>query len=84
MLLDKYSNEELNAEIERRKQIKRKAPEPLENLVWQPLLNVCRDYLHELETLGFADDDYPHYIFEAAITAIYGADIWTYINSVKE
>lgn len=80
MALDSFSDKELKDELERRERTKPTAPPVLDNPNWKPLLDVCHDYLHELEVMGWADDDYKHYIYEAALDAIYGKDVWNFIN----
>ena len=77
--------EELKAELARREQDAKQvsAPQPREMPNYSQLIAVCHDYIHELATLGYADEDYPHYIYEAALTAIYGEDVWKFINSKK-
>jgi hypothetical protein len=76
---------ELRVELERREQAEKQAsiPQPLEMPNYQQLINTCHDYIHELAMLGYADEDYKHYIYEAALEAIYGNDVWTFINKAR-
>jgi hypothetical protein len=81
--LSNLSDDELNTELERRKKSDIAMPQPLPSPSWGALLNTCRDYLIDLRDQGWADDDYPHYIYEAALTAIYGDSVWPFINKAR-
>jgi hypothetical protein len=85
-MLQNISDEDLKVEVERRKKEshQKRIPVPLDNIDFQPLLAICHDYIHELATLGYAAEDYSHYIFEAAVTAIYGKDVWAFVNHPEE
>lgn len=54
-----------------------KKPKPLEQPNYKELEELCEYHLKHLND----DDDSEHYIYEAAIEAIYGEDVWDYINS---
>lgn len=46
------------------------------------LISVCEEYLDFLESDDYYEDnDYDHYIYEAALEALYGEDVWLWINS---
>jgi hypothetical protein len=46
-----------------------------------PLRKLCQDYLEYIAGPDYHEDnDYDHYIFEAAMTAFYGLEIWEWIN----
>lgn len=45
------------------------------------LRNICQAYIDELDEKGWADDDTTHYIFEAAMEAVFGKDVWIWVNS---
>jgi hypothetical protein len=54
--------------------------------IQQPTLNdlrkICQDYLDFLDGDDYHDDnDYKHYIFEKAMEAMFGNEVWKYINS---
>lgn len=62
------------------KELKPEVPEPLENPDYTNLRDTCKGYLNELHEKGYANEDYSHYIFEEAMNAIYGKDVWKFIN----
>jgi len=76
--LSTFTDNQLQEEIERRKKqdvaIKTR-PTPIDNPDWGPLVSLCNGYVHDLSKQGWADEDYDHYIYEAAITAIYGEEV---------
>ncbi len=86
-----FTIEELEAEIEKRKQ-KCKIPDFLSfsKIDITDLRHICREYLgklidgwNEVEGINENEDilaDYEHYIFEKAFEALYGKDIWDFIN----
>ena len=44
---------------------------------------MCIEYVDAVED-GSVDDDWPHYIFEAAIESVYGNAIWEWIREVTK
>ena len=80
------TEDEIKDEMERRKlEALIPAPQPIKpnECNWSPVFVVCLDYMRDLERQGWADDDYEHYIYESAIEAVFGKDVWKYINSRK-
>lgn len=46
------------------------------------LINTCEEYMNFLESKDYHEDhDYAHYIFEAALEALYGPEVWAFVNS---
>ena len=81
--LQSYTDDELRAELERRAR-RPPAATPLTEVDWDKVYGLCTGYISDLATQGWVDDDLEHYIFEAAITAIYGDEIWNYIRQVMK
>jgi hypothetical protein len=79
MNIRQFSNGELEKELERRKREKA-MPLPIDNPDFGDLIGVCKQYIREIAEYGRADEDYDHYIYEAALAAIYGKDVWRFIN----
>jgi hypothetical protein len=73
------TREELEEELARRE--KDKKPKPLEEPNWLPLYKLCLSMLDDI-TSGDADSDGRHYIYEAAMTAVFGNKVWAYINEM--
>jgi len=50
------------------------------------LISLVDEYIEDLQRKGVISDDIEdieHYIFEAAIEAIYGGDCWDEINKIE-
>jgi hypothetical protein len=58
----------------------RVAPNQLENPNFEALKKVCAEYIQEVAAGGYVDDDFVHYIFEASIEALYGKEVWKFVN----
>lgn len=54
-------------------------PKKLDEMNFEPVISMVEDYIEEVKA-GHVDDDTKHYIFEAAVTAVFGRDVWKYIN----
>lgn len=84
MELSEYSAEELQSELKRRNEfvespVQEPLPQPMNNPSYDLLHTMCVDYVKSVAE-DKVDDDHSHYIFEAAIEAVYGKDIWDWIN----
>jgi len=71
--LKDFSNEELLEELAKRKTL----PQPLADPNFSALVTLVTDYVEDIQN----DDDMEHWVFEAAIEAVYGHDIWNYLNA---
>ena len=79
MNLRNCSDEELLLEIERRKKMKESLPSLRFEPDLEPLKKCIKDYL-ELVAKNEYDEDDKQWIFETALEAFYGKDIWKWIN----
>ena len=77
--------DELKAELARREAKAREGKRPIRipyvSQDWSAVRDMCVDYLiarASKESVG----DLKHYIFEAAMEAVYGKDVWPYLNSL--
>lgn len=62
-----------------------KIPETLKQPDLTALQKLCAEYMEFLISDEYHEDnDYHQFIYEAAIEALYGKDIWTFINNPKE
>lgn len=77
------TDEQLEREIERRKSIREKEerPKPLKNPDLSKLIKVCEERIKECEDGEGEDSDTPHYIYESAMQAIYGDDVFKWLNN---
>jgi len=60
-------------------------PKPIikANIDLDALKRTCQSYIDSLDVKGWADEDYHHYIFEEAMTALFGPDIFKWVNAKK-
>jgi hypothetical protein len=79
-ILKSYTTADLEAEIERRRAGKPPMPELTGRIELEALLKLCKQYISDLHEYGRVDEDMHHYIFEAAMQAFYGKDIFIWIN----
>lgn len=75
------TDQDLEAELERRRKAKEEAaiPKPLAAQDFTALREVCARYIKELADDEY-DEDTEHYIYEAAMTALYGKKVWDWIS----
>lgn len=83
MPLSEYSIEELEQHLEIRKAAKREPPMSNRSIDWSSLRKLVFEYVVFIASDDYHEDnDYKGYIFESALTAIYGQPIWDWINEV--
>ena len=82
--IDKYSIEDLEKEIYRRKlEKKQRKPLPTHEMNWEPVIACVEKGVRGLQVTGFEDEDFEHFIFEAVIETIYGEDnVWDWYNEL--
>ena len=82
-MLKSFTDEELQAEIERRKEEKAlPKPKAVENPDFSMVVDYCKSYIDDLYNKGWVDDDMEYYVFEAAIQAVFGKDIFDWIKKM--
>lgn len=57
-------------------------PKPLANPNWSALIETCQESLKEYQEGVETDSDCPHYIYEAAMSAVFGPDVWKWTRAV--
>ena len=85
-IIQEYPTEILEAELIRRKQqskLEAKLPKPLEVPDYTGLYNMVVDGVLDCVTTEHEDEDFQHYIYEAAMEAVYGEGFWTWRNQQK-
>jgi len=55
-------------------------PTKLENIEIDTLVQLCQDRIDEIADGDDVDSDLPHYIYEAAMEAVFGNNVWSWIN----
>jgi len=80
--LQDFSDTELQAELNSRKEIQRRADKPcmIQNPDYQALRTICQKYIDDLHENKWVDDDYVQYIHETAMMVLFGNDVWDWIN----
>lgn len=58
-------------------------PIPLESIDWTNLIKTAQACIDEAFKRGYFDDDDRHYIYEAAMTAIFGSDYFKLTNHLQ-
>ena len=57
-------------------------PKQQGNPNFQELIDECQEYLDYLTSEEYHEDnDREHFIFESAMEAVFGRDVWEYINA---
>lgn len=82
-ILQSISDARLEEELARRKAKAAKVdarPQPVKEPDLSKLITMTQDYLKGLAENGFTDDDSKHYIYEEAMMALYGRDVFKWIN----
>jgi len=87
MDLKEFTKEDLKTELERRETIESKPVVPF-NITqgktvrdYSKVEKACEVHIQELAD-GRLDEDSEHYIYEAAMEAVYGKKIWDWVNYV--
>ena len=81
--LEVFDTEQLEAELARRKEEeeRRAMPKPLEAQDWERVARYCEGYVNALHSEGSVHPDHKQYIFEAAMEAAFGREVWKWINA---
>ena len=76
------TDKELEAELAARKKAREAGDRPvaLAQPDWKPVLKMAADHMKAIESNGREDEDFDHYLYEAAMTAIYGPNVFKWIN----
>ena len=74
--------EDLIAELERREKEReeKERPKPVANPDWSHVQQLCEENIEHLAAHGYEPKDMDHYIYEAAIEAVFGKNVWVWIN----
>lgn len=61
-------------------------PKKLKNIDLSKLIEICESYIEFIDNDKeyTEDNDFDHYIFETALEAIYGDDVWEFVNNRQE
>lgn len=82
--LSKFTAEELKAELKNReKKAKFARPVMLDNPDYTSLRTCIAAGIEKMIEDEFEDEDFSHFVYEAAIEAVYGKEYWTWRASCK-
>ena len=70
--LESFSDADLEAELKRRKDKEKQPPPVLQNIDWTVLKNTVISCVDQAVKDQYWDEDNAHYIYEAAMEAVYG------------
>lgn len=81
-MFENATSEELQKELDRRRAEEDEArkPKTLSSINTSALQKICCEYIDDLASDGYVDEDYEQYIFEAAMEAVFGKDVWKFTN----
>ncbi len=74
--LSQFSEAELKAELEHRTSTPQAPPVPLPSPDWKPLVECITGGVAQMVKDQFEDEDFKHYVYEAAIRCLYGPSFW--------
>lgn len=74
----------LQNELEQLDKSKSDAPKPLENIDYERIKANVVAHVQDLATNNYVSEDDHHYIFEVALEAVYGKDIWKWYNKTNK
>jgi len=77
--LDQFSDDELELEVKRREKIRNAPPTPLEEINWNIVREAAVEYIQLVDENKRVDQS-EHFIFESVIMAVYGKDVWNWVN----
>jgi hypothetical protein len=74
---------ELEAEAQRRKELAQQSPKSLDNPDFSKLIETVTSIVEAAVKQQYFDSDVKHYIYEAAIEAVYGKEFWEWRRNQK-
>lgn len=82
-VLQDLSDEDLEKELAARKAKRAGPPTPLEKPDYSQLRQMIIGEITQACENCYQDDDFEHYVYEEAMKAVYGPDIFTWLNAQK-
>ena len=77
--LKNYTKDELLEEIERRDRRRKDRPIQVKDPDFGPAVKYAEELMNDIEK-GEVNDDAQHYVYETVMEAVYGKDVWNWIN----
>ena len=82
MELKDFSKQQLLNELEHRETVEHQFPQKLDEPDWNSVIKSCQEYINALARHECDEEDMEHNIFEAAVEAVYGKDVWSFVNAI--
>lgn len=65
--------------------VKPQSPEKLAEIDLKAVEKICQDYVDYCVSDEYHEDnDYKQYIFETAVEAVFGQEIWDFLNKINQ
>lgn len=80
-LLKDFTEEELQAELEAREKKRSQVISPLIDPNFDALVSMIKEGVSRSAANEYESADFPHYVYEAAMEAVYGAGYWKWRNA---
>ena len=61
-------------------EIRAAKPSPKTNIDWKPVIEYVESHMNHLRDRGWMNDDSDFYIAEKVFVAIYGKDVWRWVD----
>lgn len=82
--LHELTDNELAVEVERRRALKAKLPQPLVDYKMDKIEDICNGYIRrEVEKLPHDEESFNNYLFEDLMRTIYGPQIFEIIKKLR-
>jgi len=77
------TDEQLQEELAKRKTQRREVAKPglLDSPDLSNLQKLCQGYIDKLARGEYCDEDYDHWVYEEALTTLFGEDVWDWIRN---
>ena len=82
--IEKYSKEELLERIKELEELERVPPKQLDRMEEDKIRRCCVEYIEGLSKKEYQSENHKQYIFESALEAVYGKDVWEWVNKMYE
>jgi len=75
-----FSDEQLEAELKARAELRNKPPTPLPTIRWDQVSDYIKVGVYEVSLGRGEPKDFEHYLFELVMEAVYGREFWVWWN----
>jgi len=79
--LSEITTKDLEEELKRRREEK---PKMKEDIDFEPLKKECQDYIDNIQEYSGREMDVEHTIFEIALEAIFGNEVFDFVNLILD